>query len=328
MNDVAPGVSRLTRDGTALAHLPIGLFGAVMAFAGLALAWQEAVPLFGAPPELGAAVLSLAVVAFLFLTAAYLRKMLRHPAAVRAEFAHPVSIAFFSMPTIGLILIAAGILPYARGLANAAWLIGAVGTFVLMIVILRYWLTQRPDIRHVNPSWFVPVVCNALTPVAGVPLGHTELSWLAFAAASLFGVVLFTIVCYRLAFHEGLPVPLVPTLVILVAPTALEFSGYTALTGTVDDVARMLFCGTLTMVIIVATMVPIFVDLPFGPSWWAFTFPLDAVAIAAEHYCAAVGGLALRLVAGSLLAVATVLVGLVAVRTTRAALRGTLLKPS
>lgn len=324
----ASEVAARASPASALGHLPVGLFAAVMALAGLGIAWQRAAVVFGTAAWLGEAIITLAACVFVVIAAFYWRKLLRHPGAVGAEFRHPVTLPLFSMPTIGLILLGSGILPYAPAIAEPVWYAGAVGTLVLMLGIVGGWLAMRPDIRMANPSWFVPVICNALTPVAGMPLGHDIVAWVAFVAASAIGAVVFVLVCYRLLAHERLPVPLLPTLVILMAPTALEFSGYVALNGgAIDAVASLLYYATLVMVGIVVLLIPLLADVPFGPSWWSFTFPLDAAAIAALQYDAAVGGLVPHLVAAALLAAATAVIALVGLRTIVACARGTFLTP-
>ena len=52
----------------------------------------------------------------------------------------------------------------------------------------------------------------------------------------------------------------------------------------------------------------------FGPPWWAFTFPLDALAYAAMRYAQDHPEALWKWVAGASLAVATFFVGLVLVR--------------
>ncbi len=58
-----------------------------------------------------------------------------------------------------------------------------------------------------------------------------------------------------------------------------------------------------------------FLRWPFGPAWWAFTFPLDALAYAALRYAQDHDGGPWRAIAGVALALATVVVALVLVRT-------------
>ena len=60
---------------------------------------------------------------------------------------------------------------------------------------------------------------------------------------------------------------------------------------------------------------------PFGPPWWAFTFPLDALAYAAVHFAQAHPGALTRAVAGAALLAAIFFVSLVLLRSLAAILR-------
>jgi len=83
-----------------LAHLPVSLFGSVMGYSGLALAWRLAASEFGLPGWIGEALAFVAVSVFLLLTLCYAIKCIESPEAVRAEFAHPVAVNFFGTPII------------------------------------------------------------------------------------------------------------------------------------------------------------------------------------------------------------------------------------
>ena|GEM_PF-3316996 len=70
-----------------------------------------------------------------------------------------------------------------------------------------------------------------LVPVAGVPLGYTDISWFFFSIGILFWGMLLTIIFYRVLFDNPLEERLMPTLFILIAPPAVGFIAYTRLTG-------------------------------------------------------------------------------------------------
>ena len=141
----------------------------------------------------------------------------------------------------------------------------------------------------------------------------------------LFGLIIYGIVFYRLLFHEPLPPVLRPTLCILIAPPAVASLAYLALGGEFDSLARSLFLAALFMALLVAARIRQFLEIPFAASWWSYTFPLDALAVAALRYH---GGLdagfsgALAIV---ILAITTLIVTTVFVLTVRALKDGTLL---
>lgn len=311
----------------ALAHLPVALFSSVMGLVGLGLAWRQAASVFGTPGFIGEAVIVLSAGVYVVLLIAYALKAIQHFAAVRSEFADPVAVNFFPAFSIGTMLLASGALPHAPRLAHVLWALGASLTFALTIVMIGRWLTHRSHVHHVNPAWFMPVVGNIVAPLAAVPLGHRELGWFFFSVGMIFWIPLFTIVLYRLVFHDRMPPRLLPTLLILIGPPAVAFSAYVMLTGSMDGFARVLLYGAVFIALVIASVVRLFVGIPFAPSWWAFTFPLDALAIAVMHYGGETGGPALRLVAAGLLTLVTGIVTFVGLRTALALVRGSLFQP-
>jgi tellurite resistance protein len=70
-----------------------------------------------------------------------------------------------------------------------------------------------------------------------------------------------------------------PTLFILIAPPAVGFIAYSKLAAALDPFGRILFHFGLFMTILLLTMFRRFYKVPFFVSWWAYTFPLDAMTI-------------------------------------------------
>ena len=93
-------MNRRSVNNGRLAHLPVSLFGSVMGYSGLALAWRLAASEFGLPGWIGEALAFVTVSIFLLLTLCYAIKCIESPEAVRAEFAHPVAVNFFGTPII------------------------------------------------------------------------------------------------------------------------------------------------------------------------------------------------------------------------------------
>lgn len=316
-------------SGSWLMHVPVPLFAVVMGVTGLGIAWRKAAGVLGTPAIVGETVLALAATLFGAIALLYSLKALRHPLAVAQEFRHPVRAAFFPTISIGLLLLSIAAGRYNASLAVALWLAGAGGHLGLTLVLLGRWLTSPVEITHSNPAWFIPIVGNIIVPIAGVPLGLEEVSWFFYAIGLVFWGVLFTVIFYRLVFHAPLPVKIVPTLFILIAPPAMAFLATQALHGgELTPFARVLFHFGLFLTLLLATLARTFLAVPFAVSWWAYTFPLDAIAIAALDYShASQGGAVSMGIATVLLCVATIVVAVVLVRTTVAVTRGHLFIP-
>ncbi|MBC7291989.1 MAG: C4-dicarboxylate ABC transporter, partial [Actinotalea sp.] len=161
-----------------LEHLPVTFFAVVMGLGGLALAWLRAADVLGAPSAVGVVLFWVATTVYAAILVAYLLKLVRHPAAVRAEIAHPVRIAFVPTVSIGLLLLAAAGRAVVPGVATALWWVGAAAQLVLTLAVINAWI-QRPVFAmvHVSPAWFIPVVGNLVVPLAGASLAPAEVSW-------------------------------------------------------------------------------------------------------------------------------------------------------
>jgi tellurite resistance protein len=312
---------------SAIAHLPVALFAAVMGVSGLGLVWRDAAGMWSMPSAIGETILILGAAIYGVLLLSYGVKMARYPAAVRAEFNDPVTGTFFPTFSIATMLLASAALPFAPGLARDLWLAGSGLTFVITLVIIRRWVLYGAALHHVTPQWFMPVVGNIVAPLAAPALGYTELGWFFFSVGLTFWIVLLTLIFYRLVFGERLPAVLRPTLFILLSPPAVAFSAYIALNGQIDGFARVLFFTAVLVALLLVSLARSFISLQFAATWWSFTFPCDAFAGAMLRYYAGTHAFAFGAAAVAALAVATVIVTLVAARTLTALYSGTLLQP-
>jgi tellurite resistance protein len=184
----------------------------------------------------------------------------------------------------------------------------------------------RYEIKHANPAWFIPVVGNIIVPVGGVTFAPAEISWFFFSIGLVFWLVLMTIVMYRLFFHEPLPERLTPTLFILIAPPAVGFLAWIRLNhGEIDAFARILYHAALFLTLLLASNAMRFFRLRFFLSTWAYSFPLAAMTIATLTM-AQQDGLFMPL-AVALLAVLSIVLALLTLRTAQGMLRGEICVP-
>ncbi|MFC2968721.1 SLAC1 anion channel family protein [Acidimangrovimonas pyrenivorans] len=302
-----------------LEHFPITFFAIVMGLTGLTLALHAGETALGLAPVASHVMLYVSAAIFALIAIAYALKALRHGGEVRAEWNHPVRLAFFPTVSISLLLIATATLSHHKGLAEALWAIGAALQLVLTLAVVSGWIGTRAfQHGHLSPAWFIPAVGNVVVPVAGVPLGHPEISWFFFSMGMMFWVVLLTLVVNRLIFHDPLPGRLQPTLVILIAPPAVAFIAWMRLTGEVDAFARVLINAAFVFALIVATQLPRIARLPFALSFWALSFPLAALTIASFLFAGQTGSEPHRLLALGLLGLLVLLIAALVVRTLRA----------
>lgn len=299
-------------------YLPINLFASTMGMAGLSIAFLRYSLLFSPSHTIGVGLLGLAYVMFVSISVAYSLKFLQHREEVITEFNHPIKANFFSAIAISLLLIAAATTEFQPAAARTLWILGSLLQLLLTIIIISRWITRSYEIAHSNPTWFIPVVGNIIVPIAGVEFADKEILWFFFSIGLFFWLSLFTIVFYRIIFHPQLAQKFIPTLFILIAPPAVGFTSYLKLTGSLDVAARILLYIALFFVLLLLAMVRHFSQLTFTVSWWAYTFPLCAVTIAAINASIVLSSGVLAAIAGGLLLISTLVVGIVFFKTMKA----------
>lgn len=328
MNQISSNAQAATGQDSRLAHFPVALFSTVMGLAGLSLAWMKAHHVAGAPAVVGELMGWIATAVFVFLICVYGLKLVRHPAAVMADYRHPIRLNFLPAISIGLILLA---MIWSESVPPlAAWLlaVGAALHLAFTLLAMSSWIHHTHyDIKHANPAWFIPVVGNILVPIAGVRFAPVEVSWFFFSVGLVFWLMLMTIVLYRLFFHEPLPARLTPTLFILLAPPSVGFVSYLALTGSLDGFARMLFYTALFLTLLLASNAVRFLRLPFFISAWAYSFPLAAMTIACFTMAQLTTMMFFQVLALFLLAVLTLLLVVLVFKTLLVARQGRICVP-
>lgn len=307
-------------------NLPVNLFGAVMGLSGLALAWRLAHSTLGAPAFVGEAIGALALSVFLLVSLGYLTKLARHPAAVHAEFLHPVAGNFFGTIFISLLLLSAVIGPYSASAARVIWTAGLLATFALSFIVISRLLKGQVDVSHAVPAWLIPGVATLDIAVTG---GHMPMAWapelnlMAGAVGAVLALVLCVMIVSRLVHRDPLTPAMTPSLMILVAPFAVGFLAYSNIVGGIDRFAALLFYFGLFMFAVIAPKVfrP---GIPFSPGWWVISFPMAALVNAALTYAAFRNSGPLWLLATVLLGVLSLALAVLTVRTARMALNGQL----
>ena len=263
-----------------LEHFPVTFFASVMGLAGLAICWLRFEQMLELPPRVGLVLLILVSALFVFISAVYLTKWIRYPEAVVAEFNNPVRINFFPAFSISLLLLSIAYSGLQLTLSRYLWYAGGLLHLGFTFKLMYIWFHQEFKVEHLTPPWFIPVVGNILVPIVGVQFAPADVSWFFYSIGLIFWLVLLSIVFNRIIFHNPMPDKLLPTLFILIAPPAVAFIAYIKLTGELDVFARILYYHALFTTLLLLFMVDRFKRLPFFISWWAYTFPLDAITLA------------------------------------------------
>jgi tellurite resistance protein len=313
---------------TPLDYLPISLFGSVMGLTGLSVAWKLAHAAFGMPLWISDVIALLAITVFIALLAGYSVKAIYAPEKVLTEFRHPIAGNLFGTFLISILLLPILIAPVNLRSAQILWIIGAVGMVLFAWTIVSRWLSDRQQVAHATPAWIVPVVGLLDVPLALPSIGLPplpEVSILCLAVGLFFAVPLFTLIFSRLVFEAPMPDSLQPTLLVLVAPFSVGFSTYVVTVGQIDLFAQSLyFLMLFVLAVLLGRLRLLRQCCPFRVSWWAVSFPLAASAIAALRFAPFnPNGLTTGL-AWLLLALATVVIAGLLLRTLGGVLNGEL----
>ena len=296
-------------------HFPIPFFAVVMGLSGLAIAYQKAHHLFAFPKIIYEILMFSAAFVFVVVAFFYLLKAFLFFDEVKSDFFHPIRINFFAAVSISMLLLSICFYSYFPPLSMVLWAFGALLHLFMTFYVVSFWIRNNFEIVHTNPAWFIPIVGNVLVPVVGVDFMPKEVSLYFFSVGMFFWLVLGTIIFYRIVFHHQLPQKFIPTLFIYIAPPAVGFIAYMRIFGAFDFTAMVLLNMALFFTVLLFFMGRSFTGLKFFISWWAFTFPLDAVAIAFMSAYQAGGSVVYKALGLLFLGVTTLVVGYVAVIT-------------
>lgn len=310
-----------------LARLPAGLFAIPVGLFGLAGAWRRGQgfewPLAG---PVATAIAAVAAAVLAALLALYAAKLLRHRAAVVAEFRHPVAGAL--MATIPLSLLLAAV--YHAESGHAGWLALTLAALSLQGVIAMRVVSQLATGAlpgaMVTPALYLP-------PVAGGFVGAMALGTQGYPgwAALLFGMglagwALLEVRVLNRLFEGAMPEALRPTMGVELAPPSVATLAagviWPALPGEVLIVGLGVAAGPI---VAVAARYNWWGRVPFSPGFWSFSFPLAALAgamievVRRGGWPPVYGGIALAL--------ATTVIAVLAAKTILLAARGKLLPP-
>ena len=267
-----------------LKDIHVGHYGAVMGIAGLALTARAAASVWPgvlkAPAYFTEPWVLLGVIALLLLLALYFLKGIR---GVKADFTNPMTMGFCGALPVGMALVAGGLGPYAPGFAHALWWLAFLLLTAFQVWALVRLLSGGIALGEINPGWLIILVGGIVVPGPGLSLGLSEASRFSFGISATVAPILMALLFYRAIAGPALPDGQRPTWFILLVPPSLIYAnGLAVFPGSVFLESLYYFGLALGAALLIYARG--FLRWPFGPAWWAFTFPLDALAYAAARY--------------------------------------------
>ena len=293
-----------------------------MGLAGLGLTARSAAPLFPgtfrAPAYFTELWVALGVLALALLLFLYFLKMLRNPAAVRDDFNNPLTMGFCGALPVGMSLVAGGVGAYFPLVGHALWWTSFALLLALQVWGLLRWLTGGIELAKVNAGWLILFVGGIVLPGPGLGLGHDEAARFCFGVSASVAPLLMAMLLYRAITGPALAEGLRPTWFILLVPPSLIYANGIALYPDAHFL-ELLYPFALVLAVALLVYARRLAQWPFGAPWWAFTFPLDALAYAAVRYAQEHPSALWKSIAGVALALATLFVAGVLWRTLRSA---------
>lgn len=281
-----------------------------MGLVGLGLAARAAAPLFPgvfrAPAYFTEPWIAAGILALLLLLFFYLLKLIGKPEEVKADFTLPERMGPLGCIPVGLMLIAAGLAPYAPEAATAVWWAGVAA----WAAGLAWGVTRLAQLgfpaRRITPSWLVLLAGALVAPAAGLSLGHEALTRWAFSIGMAMALALAAPLFLRALLGPPLPQDQRYAWFIPIAPLSLiAVQGYAAFRHPAFVVALYLALVALAGIAWYARDI---LRWPFSETVWSITFPLDALALATARQALLEQSAAWRVVAALALLLATLAV--------------------
>lgn len=147
-----------------------------------------------------------------------------------------------------------------------------------------------------------------------------------FGYGTVCWMVLGSIILVRLFTLPLPPTPLLPTLVIELAPPVVAGTAWFVINGNrVDTVAQLLAGYAVLMLVVQLRLLPLYLRVPFAAGVWAYGFTAAAVVTVSIRWLVAGQVAAQQALTYALLAVITLGIVALAVRTVLGLSRGTFL---
>ncbi len=301
---------------------PITFFASVMGLSGYVIAFSRLNEIFQLGQDHLAHFFIYAVTVWFFIVLIfYFLKLILYREEVKKDIHHPIRIHFIPTISISLVLLSIAFQKISKDISFIFWFVGSFLHFVILLFILNRWFFHDFKINFKNPSWFIPVVGPILIPISGVNFSY-ELSWFFYSIGITLWIPLLAILLYRLIFHEPMPIKLLPTFTILLAPPAVAFISYIRLVEHLDIFAKILFYFGVFMFLMLITFLQRFIKISFFLSWWAYTFPLAAFTISVILYYNLTKILFFNYMSIVLFILTTIVIVVVLIKTIQSAIKG------
>ena len=261
------------------------LFAACFGLAGLASAWTVLMRLVDGPDWPGNALYIVAALVWLITAIAYLGNVAAQH-RWKQELSDQTMVPFASLIFIVPVLLSVPLAQQARGAGEVVFGCAAAATVLFGAWITGDWIARGGDLRRWHPGYYLPAAAGGLIAGgASASLGFVTLSHVLFGLGVGSYLLLGSIIGQRLFVVPELPKPLLPTIAIEFAPPVVAANSWFAINdGRVDTTVAVISGFAVLMVLAQLRLIPLYRTAPFGPAYWAFSFPTAAAVTCGLHW--------------------------------------------
>ena len=269
-------------------HLTANLFGIPLGLAGLSQCWTIAHDLSAAPAWPANALWVITSAVWLFITSVYYAQNHR-PTDLARELADPTLGPFVAVSVIVPMMLGGALARYLPTTGHIVFYVALALTLLAGGWLSGQWILSDTALAQWHPGYFLPTVGGGfIAAIVSAGFAARELTQLLFGYGFVCWIVLGSIILTRLFTQPALPVPLRPTLAIEMAPPVVAGLAWFAINGRqVDPIALGLAGYAFLMAMVQIRLIPFYRTVPFGPGWWAYSFPFAAATAYAIEWFAA-----------------------------------------
>nr|GEW79623.1 S-type anion channel SLAH1-like [Tanacetum cinerariifolium] len=241
----------------------------------------------------------LSLCVLVFLSILYILRCIFHFHMVKSEFKHHVGVNYLFAPWISWLLLLQSAPSsvyqhkYSYEYVCCLLILPVVG---LDVKVYGQWFTTEKRFLSMvaNPTSQISVIGNFVGARAAINMGWRETGTCLFTLGMTHYIVVFITLYQRLSGSNHLPSKLRPVFFLFVATPSMAALAWKSINGSFDIQCKMLFFLSLFLFTSLASRPIIFKKSvkEFSVAWWAFSFPLTFLALAATAYAQQVKGLA------------------------------------
>ncbi|CAN8245191.1 unnamed protein product [Cochlearia groenlandica] len=209
---------------------------------------------------------------------------------VKEEFSHYIGVNYLYAPSISwLILLQSAPMMEPHGLVyQTLFSLFVIPVLTLDTKLYGQWFTTEKRFLSLmaNPASQVSVMANLVAARGAAEMGWKESALCLFSLGMVHYLVIFVTLYQRLPGGTNFPAKLRPVFFLFFAAPAAASLAWNCITGTFDNLSKMLFFLSLFIFMSLVCRPTLFKKSMkrFNVAWWAYSFPVTFLAIDSVQY--------------------------------------------